>query len=219
MKTLITFISIILTSLILFTSCGTVSITKRKHSNGYHVFHNNLKQSSNISKSDEEFLNSTENNDIAELPQRKNKPKTLSKKNTSSQTGEINAKNIKKEEEKELDEPDKDLAIKKKSSQKVLNLQKENKTNLAKDSHAPKSKLKESSLKKTATKIKEKVTDSKLVKSSTSAEGALSLFWIVILIVLILWLLGLLGGVLGNLIHILLVIALVLLILWLLRII
>ncbi|PHR45082.1 MAG: hypothetical protein COA32_13870 [Fluviicola sp.] len=214
MKTLFTFISICLTGSIILTSCGTVSITKRKHSNGYHVYHNNIKQSSNISKSDNKFLNPTENNEVTELPPKKSEPLTLSGDEISSQTDETNNKNIQDKESIEDDE-----AVKNKSKQKAEIPRDVNKTDLAKDSHKTKSNLKESSLKETANKIKKTVTDTKLMKSSTSAEGALSLFWIIILIILILWLLGYLGGVIGNLIHLLLVVALILLILWLLRVI
>jgi hypothetical protein len=58
------------------------------------------------------------------------------------------------------------------------------------------------------------------VKMAHSADDALSLFWVIILIVLLIWLLGLIvGGFgLGGLIHLLLLIALILLILWLLRV-
>tara|TARA_R100000951_G_scaffold109952_1_gene107614 strand:+ start:775 stop:1419 length:645 start_codon:yes stop_codon:yes gene_type:complete len=214
MKTLITFISILLTSLILLTSCGTISITKRKHSNGYHVFHNNIKQSSNISKSDNKFLNPTENNEITELPQKKSEPLTLSGEEISSQTNETNNKST---QDKEPNESDR--AVKNKSKQKAPIPRDENKTDLAKDSYENNSNLKPLSLKKATSKIKESVTNSNLTKASAQSESALSLFWIVILVILILWLLGYLGGVIGNLIHLLLVVALILLILWLLRII
>ena len=215
MKTLFTFISICLTSSIILTSCGSVSITKRKHSNGYHVYYNNVKQSNNITKSDDEFLNRIEKNKVSDLPQKKNEFLTLSEEETSSQTDQEVDKT---KSENSTDETKNDGLLKKKSKQKSTSIRKENKTNLAKEDHGNKSILDEFSLKRTTKKIKENITQSKNSKASAQSETALSLFWIVILIILILWLLGFIGGI-GEIIHLLLVVALILLILWLLRVI
>lgn len=58
----------------------------------------------------------------------------------------------------------------------------------------------------------------KKLRSLSSENNGLSLFWIIILVLLILWVLGLAGG-LGGFINLLLLVALILLILWLLRVI
>jgi Flp pilus assembly protein TadB len=211
MNPFIKFISIFLTSAVLLTSCGTVSVTKRQHTKGYHVDYNNIKQNKSISASED--LASIETTQSTKKETESSSP---SGKEIKSQPVDLTEKNTKTEKTTEVEENE---TKKRKPKQTTQQPTEKTQKNYAADNLKDLSDTFLNPLKKTTNKIKESVTNSKVVKSSTRAEGGLSLFWIVILIILILWLLGVLGEVLGNLIHLLLVIALVLLILWLLRVI
>lgn len=211
MKALFTFISICLTSTILLTSCGTVSITKRLHTKGYHVDYNNIKQNKNISTSEDVASKEPTQSTIKET-----ESSNPSGKEIKSQPVDLTEKNTKTEKTIEVEE---NKTIKRKPKQITQKPTEKTQKNYAVDNFEDVSETFLNPIKKTTNKIKESVTNSKLAKSSTRSEGDLSLFWIVILVVLILWLLGALGGILGDLIHLLLVVALILLILWLLGII
>lgn len=201
MRKLITFVSICLTLSLLITSCGSVSITKRQHSRGYHISHNNMKhkkdvsntenESTNLAQKDENIENTQKSISSPDNKKKAIKPLSIGKNNISEQVKPITKTDL---------------------------TQKTNQSENTKETFINDSKSAPLIVNNVSSKIKDTVNNSKERISNARNESGLSLLWLIIVIVLILWLLGLLFGI-GDFIHLLLVVALILLILWLLGII
>lgn len=196
MKNLITFCVIFLTTTLMLTSCGSLSIEKRHHNKGYYISHNNVKSSNKTVTTENIETTKAESNSVKEENQTA-AIRTEENTNTMSVTDVVVNTNTEVEVEAETVTETEEANTNKKQVKELV----------------------PSAVKKTATKFKSVYSDSK--SKYAPAEGdSLSLLWIVIIVLLILWLLGYLGGYgTSGLIHLLLVIALILLILWLLRII
>lgn len=200
MKNLITFCVIFLTTTLMISSCGSsLSITKRQHTKGYYVSHNNVK-SNNKTVSTEKIETSEANIENVKID---NETAAISSKETTTFTSAMTATDV--VENNSIEE---EVTVK-------VSETKEANTNVTE-----RKELVPSAIKNTASKFKNVYSESK--SKYAPAEGdAHSLLWIIVVVILILWLLGYLGGygATSGLIHLLLVIALILFILWLLRII
>lgn len=199
MKNLITFCVIFLTTTLMISSCGSsLSITKRQHTKGYYVSHNNVK-SNNKTVSTEKIETSEANIENVKI---ENETAAISSKENATFTSAMTAT---------------DVVENNSTEEATLNT---SETEEANTNVTERKELVPSAIKKSASKFKNVYSDSK--SKHAPAEGdAHSLLWIIIVVILILWLLGYLGGyaATSGLIHLLLVIALILFILWLLRII
>lgn len=198
MKNLFTYSTVIGILVFLFTSCGSISVTKRQFNKGYSISYNKKMKSDKDPNKEEKIALKTD-----QLKEIQNK-KTIDK-----------IQSLKKPE-----------AIREKSMESVSAVEENRATEISLPiSDYLDNFSEESSL---APKIDQVNTDEiqisneETISNSTTSprnNDGLSWFWIIILIVLILWLLGFLFGGLGGIIHLLLVVALILLILWLLGII
>lgn len=203
MKKLITFASIALTLSILMTSCGSVSITKRQHTKGYHISHNNMEHKKDVSNAEKESNNLAEKDVEKENTHKSNSFHISEKKSVKSTSTRVEKNNVAEEV---------------KSNEKTDITENVNHSDKTKETFNNDSKKAPSIVKNTSSKIKDAVNNSKETISQARNESGLSLLWIIVVVILILWLLGFLVG-LGDIIHLLLVVALILLILWLLGII
>lgn len=205
MKKIITFLSILLLTVLLFPSCG-VTLVKRQHGPGYYV---NTNPRHPAIKSDKSQL-------------RLDKP-TVAAAETPAEPDVVNPSVI------TLGETSSTAVIPddESSDQSSLSATDDGltQTDLPSDKTQKEKKVvplieKMSDRFPMAKKMSSKLKPTKAAQRASGGEG-LSLIWIVILVLLILWAAGLLSGGwgLGGLLYILLVIALILLILWLLRII
>ena len=205
MKKIITFLSILLLTILLLPSCG-VTLVKRQHSPGYYV---NTNPRHPAIKSDKSQLRlekpTNETAETATKPEGVNSSIVTVAEQSSAPVISDDASTIQppvSTTEQEIIPTELPTAKTKKVNKVVPLVEKVS-------DRIPMVK-----------KMNTKLNQSKAAQRSSSGEG-LSLIWIVILVLLILWAAGLLSGGwgLGGLIYILLVIALILLILWLLRII
>ena len=192
MKKIITFGSIIIISIVLFSSCeSNMSITKRHYNNGYYIANSKMKHDNNQKKIE------------TAIP-----TKTILSSNSIQNKIESNAINMDSVHNSFIDKNDM-VASNNKMPGKT------NTHNKIKNAVKQQAEI----LRHSAKQNKRNVFRKNKVKDD-STDDALSLLWIVIVVILILWLVGfLLGGFgLGGIFNLLLLIALILLVLWLLRI-
>lgn len=195
-KYIYSFILLAISSVIL-SSCGTLSITKRVHNNGYHVSytkHYSDAKNEKIAESTEKAIPESESNLADNLTK------------TGSSTIKSESIDLQTQKVVQLEQTTETAAIQHSSKEIKSNSNKQSVSDLS------------SSFKPMKVIFGDNDSKQTIQKMPLVREGGMSMLWIVIIIVLILWLLGYLGG-LGSFIHLLLVIALILLILWLLRII
>ena len=193
MKKLITFSAVCFIASILFSSCSSnLSIAKRHFNNGYYIAYSNGKQAVHTPKEEEKVVQTKIIQPLYSVQNKIEQNTIVGYSDQSALAGnnDIVASNGK---------------VKHKSiSQRTIK-------------QALKQKIKffeDPTLEITNTQF-----ETNKVRSDSSDNEGLSLFWVVILIILVLWALGFWGfGLVSGLINLLLLIALILLILWLLRI-
>ena len=182
-------------SSVLLSSCGTLSVTKRVHNNGYQVSY--TKHYAADSKNDEAIVKKdtqSSNSEVEEIQAKTGNVTRIDHTDPQVQTARV------------LEANTETAATLKTSNSIVPKTKKDNLTELT------------SSFKPTNVLFSDDASSSTIKNIAPVRDSGLSMLWIVIIIILILWLLGYLGG-LGSFIHLLLIIALILLILWLLQII
>lgn len=191
MKTHFTSIILLAITSLIFSSCGSLTITKRVHNKGYHVSFN------------KHYTSASQNDEASEADAQpiRDEQATISKNGSQVVSNHSHLQHTKIESQN-------------------LALVNEEKTSSEFTPTSKKIDAKILPPFVTASKIlmDNDVNRPTVKKMGMDREGGMSMLWIVIVIVLVLWLLGYLGG-LGSFIHLLLVIALILLILWLLQII
>lgn len=194
MKNLFKISLIFLVASLLFSSCGSISFTKRHYKNGYYIVSNKSRASSLDKKEKENLLQS----EIIELSG--NQQEFAEQKNTGDNSNEIPS-------------VDDNIVVKeaaKKHDSKILQ-------QFAK--FIPQAE--NNNIQDKAKQIKRSYFEPRKFNSCSTNDEGLSVLWVLILVLLIIWIIGLASGGfgLGGLINVLLVIALILLILWLLRVI
>jgi len=207
MKKIITFLSILLLTVLLLPSCG-VTIVKRQHSAGYYVNTNPRNPTIKSEKSQLRLDNPTDLTAETNSDPEVNNPAII-------RVGEESVSPVISEngssDESTLSATDQGLTH---TELPIARTQKEKEKKVVPLIEKMSDRI------PMAKKMNSKLKTTKAAQRSSGGEG-LSLIWILILVLLILWAAGLLSGGWGHggLLYILLVIALILLILWLLRII
>jgi hypothetical protein len=186
--TLFSLICIIISTL--FSSCGSLSMTKRHYTKGYYI----------------DYTTGVQAKATPQVTQKQNQPvaTTSSKQTKLIQNTEVTYSNPGIKTKKPL------VIVKNKKMQLKVASQQTTKQSIPDKSIA---------LEGVAIQTQQAVPISQNISNDSDGRGH-SLLWLVVVIILILWLIGLLAGGLGlgGLLNVLLVVALILLILWLLRI-